>query len=235
MPITTTGAPAELAQLYAKIARVTAAMKRVPKNSTNTHQGYKYANEGDIMDALRAAMGDANLAIMPSVDAIERIAPTNERLGPITRLLMTYAVVCGDTGASVHLQWIGEGQDTGDKAVYKAYTGAEKYFLMKLFLVATGDDPEQDEPQPRQPEPTRRQAPTQAQQTINQNMKPKISTEEAEQRFWTKYSPVLGAADWGLVQKLLDTDEATPTTAGAWINAARAVETALKSETTQAA
>lgn len=38
----------------------------------------------------------------------------------------------------------GEGMDKGDKAGYKAYTGALKYFLANTFMVATGDDPEVD-------------------------------------------------------------------------------------------
>ena len=40
----------------------------------------------------------------------------------------------------------GEGIDKGDKAGYKAYTGALKYYLANTFMVATGDDPEQDSP-----------------------------------------------------------------------------------------
>lgn len=40
----------------------------------------------------------------------------------------------------------GEGMDNGDKAGYKAYTGALKYFLADTFMVATGDDPEKDSP-----------------------------------------------------------------------------------------
>jgi hypothetical protein len=39
---------------------------------------------------------------------------------------------------------IGEGEDSGDKATYKAMTGAQKYALLKLFLISTGDDPEAD-------------------------------------------------------------------------------------------
>jgi len=38
----------------------------------------------------------------------------------------------------------GIGMDTGDKAIYKAETGAQKNFLMQLFLMSTGDDPEHD-------------------------------------------------------------------------------------------
>ena len=40
----------------------------------------------------------------------------------------------------------GEGIDKGDKAGYKAYTGALKYFLADKFMVATGDDPEKESP-----------------------------------------------------------------------------------------
>lgn len=43
----------------------------------------------------------------------------------------------------------GEGIDKGDKAGYKAYTGALKYYLADTFMVATGDDPEQDSPDER--------------------------------------------------------------------------------------
>lgn len=41
----------------------------------------------------------------------------------------------------------GEGIDKGDKAGYKAYTGALKYFLADTFMVATGDDPEKESPE----------------------------------------------------------------------------------------
>lgn len=47
---------------------------------------------------------------------------------------------------------IGEGMDTGDKAIYKAITGAQKYVLMKTFLIPTGDDPELEE-LPQKPQP----------------------------------------------------------------------------------
>jgi hypothetical protein len=48
---------------------------------------------------------------------------------------------------------VGEGQDAGDKAVYKAMTGALKYCLLKTFLIPTGDDPERDETPAKPPAP----------------------------------------------------------------------------------
>ena len=47
-----------------------------------------------------------------------------------------------DTGFYEESVITGEGIDTGDKAGYKAYTGALKYYLANTFMVATGDDPE---------------------------------------------------------------------------------------------
>jgi hypothetical protein len=38
----------------------------------------------------------------------------------------------------------GQGLDVGDKAPYKAMTGALKYALLQSFLLATGDDPEDE-------------------------------------------------------------------------------------------
>lgn len=51
-----------------------------------------------------------------------------------------------DTGFYEKTVITGEGMDKGDKAGYKAYTGALKYYLADTFMVATGDDPEIESP-----------------------------------------------------------------------------------------
>lgn len=51
-----------------------------------------------------------------------------------------------DSGFSETSVITGEGIDKGDKAGYKAYTGALKYYLADKFMVATGDDAEKDSP-----------------------------------------------------------------------------------------
>jgi len=52
-----------------------------------------------------------------------------------------------DTGFGEETVITGEGIDKGDKAGYKAYTGALKYYLANTFMVATGDDPEKESPE----------------------------------------------------------------------------------------
>lgn len=48
------------------------------------------------------------------------------------------------TGMAVRYGF-GFGEDSGDKAIYKAITGAIKYFGSENFLVSTGDDPERED------------------------------------------------------------------------------------------
>ncbi len=141
------------AKLYQKIAVVTAAVSRIPKNGENSFHGYKYATESDITDGLRELLMQNGLAFLPpSVLEWQRDETVdNPKVGPRTRVKMQFELADTDTGEVYTSQMWGEGQDTGDKGFYKAYTGAVKYFLMKTFLIATGDDPEQDHRQPAQP------------------------------------------------------------------------------------
>ena len=57
---------------------------------------------------------------------------------------MTYTFMDADTAEEISVKVAGEGLDPGDKAPYKAMTGALKYALLQSFLLATGDDPEEE-------------------------------------------------------------------------------------------
>lgn len=208
------------ATLYKKIAAVTAAVSRIPKNGENTFHRYRYATESDITDGLRALLHDNGLAFLPpSVIAWERDETIdNPKLGPRTRVLVQFAIGCTETGEVFTAQLWGEGQDTSDKGFYKAYTGAVKYFLMKTFLIATGDDPEQDSRQPEPPRPAR--AP--AERAAGNGHAPRNPT-EAEQRFFGRYSEAIGGADWAAVQRYLASRAPKPTTIEGWIAAAETV------------
>jgi hypothetical protein len=63
-----------------------------------------------------------------------------------------------DTGFYEGTTITGEGIDKGDKAGYKAYTGALKYYLANTFMVATGDDPEKESPEVKMNEKAERKA-----------------------------------------------------------------------------
>lgn len=139
----TPGAKAQ-ATLFAKMAKVLAAVRNVQKRGRNEHFRYDYVQEADLMEAIREHLAANNVAFFASTRSIER-------QGDITTLHMEGTFACGDSGATFTVQGIGCGQDKADKGVYKAYTGAMKYVLWKTFLVSTNDDPERDDA-PRPPQ-----------------------------------------------------------------------------------
>lgn len=143
------------ASLFAKMARVMSSVARVPKSGENTYHHYKYATASDLVDEIRPLLAEQRIAMFISCPSVERI-PLTERLDRqtgeyksvnevLTRVCLTVTFADGDTGATFAVSWHGEGQDTGDKGLYKAYTGALKYLLTDTFLISTGDDPEADE------------------------------------------------------------------------------------------
>lgn len=123
--------------VYGKIAKVMAAVSRIPKNGRNDFHKYNYVTEADLVDTIRPLMADIGLVLIPSQG--ERIDD-----GEIVKIHHTFTFIDADDGSSVQYQVWGEGHDKLDKGSYKAFTGAMKYALMKAFLVSTGDDPEQD-------------------------------------------------------------------------------------------
>lgn len=64
-----------------------------------------------------------------------------------------FEIIDRETGEREVYQAFGSGADTGDKGLYKAYTGAIKYFLANNYLVAEGNDPENDEEEMRNIKP----------------------------------------------------------------------------------
>jgi hypothetical protein len=116
----------------------------VQKKGTNDYQKYKYAGEGNLLEVLRPAMVEAGLMLLPNQKSVA---------GPdeygITTVCVEYTLAHkdGDIWPEKLIAY-GTGGDrnskggVGDKGLYKAATGANKYLLFKLFQIETGDDPE---------------------------------------------------------------------------------------------
>lgn len=132
--------------LVKKLAEVMSEVKRVPKNGFNKFHKYQYATESDVSDLVREELAKRSVMLFPSVISHESREHKN-RSGSteyISTIEMEFTFVDGESGESMAFKTVGEGQDAGDKAYYKAMTGATKYALMKVFLISTGDDPEAD-------------------------------------------------------------------------------------------
>ena len=146
---TTIATDPALAGLAKKLSEVMAAVQRVAKRGRNDFHKYDYATEADIAATVRKELASRRVMLIPQVTAYEvKELPSgkdNKARDPLTILTMTFTFICGDTGARIVSPWVGAGQDGGDKGFYKSMTGAEKYFLLKTFLIPTGDDPERDD------------------------------------------------------------------------------------------
>lgn len=129
--------------LMHKLVEITQTVERIPKNGHNNHQNYDYALESDIKDVVRTEMAKRNLMMIPNeLSRSTTQIPTKNGSHQLVTLEIEYTVNDADSGESIKMVGYGDGQDSGDKAVYKAKTGALKYALTSLFMIPTGDDPE---------------------------------------------------------------------------------------------
>jgi hypothetical protein len=140
------------ASIYRKLALVYEEVKYIQKDKKNTFHGYSYASEAAIKDHLHDAFAKHGLVMLPpDVISIEDVQKTSDKgkTETVTTIHMRLGVADPETGESVTGTIFGRGVDNADKGPYKAITGGLKYFLTTLFLIPTGDDPEQQQP----PEP----------------------------------------------------------------------------------
>lgn len=132
------------AKIATALHEVMSKVGYIQKTGKNAFHGYKYAGEADLLDKLRPAMVEAGLMLLPSVKSV---SPVDDH-GNVT-VQMEYTLIHKDGDVwPVALGAAGMGNDkakngsVGDKGIYKAITGANKYVLFKLFQIETGDDPE---------------------------------------------------------------------------------------------
>lgn len=120
------------ASLYKKLATVMGSLKRLPKTGENAHFKYKFATDADVADAVREKLAESGVAFFASM-------VSEEREGTRTTVVFEFTFADSETGATITSRWVGEAIDGQDKGLSKAATAAEKYFLLKTFMLSTGD------------------------------------------------------------------------------------------------
>jgi len=135
--------------LVEKISKVQQDIQTVIKGGYNDFNKYAYAREVDIIGEIKPLLGKYRLALTNSGKSITRYTSTDEKQRENETVFVEIEYTLHDLDGKDTLVSIGYGvgKDIGDKAVYKALTGAMKYYLSKTFLVETGDDAENDQKQ----------------------------------------------------------------------------------------
>ena len=115
------------------------------KGGKNTYDNYKYFSEAQYKELFTELFADCGLELKFNEISYDTFTGSEKMSnGRMPRL--EFELMDIETGFGESTVITGEGIDKGDKAGYKAYTGALKYYLANTFMVATGDDPEKESP-----------------------------------------------------------------------------------------
>ena len=115
------------------------------KGATNDFDKYNYFSEAQYKELFTELFSTNGLELTPNELEYSMFEGTEKQAnGRNVKIEFTLTDI--DTGFYETSIVTGEGIDKGDKAGYKADTGALKYYLANTFMVATGDDPEKESP-----------------------------------------------------------------------------------------
>jgi len=133
----------EKVKLFQKILAVQKVLEPLEKTGWNDFQRYNYSTAGDVLLPVRRACNEQGLIVI--ADCIDANIESG-RASCTIRLSVTDS----ETGESLSVTAPGYAEDfsykenrpNGDKAVYKAITGATKYAVRSFFCLPSDDDPE---------------------------------------------------------------------------------------------
>lgn len=129
------------------------------KASRNDVQSYNYVSEADFLALLRPQLAEHDITCFPQHSVISEGTFTTAKGTVMQRITIggDFSFIHAPSQTSIVVRTIGQGTDQQDKAAYKAMTGALKYAVRQLFLVETGDDPEEPktDESPQAPPPSK--------------------------------------------------------------------------------
>ena len=115
------------------------------REATNEFDKYKYFSEAQYKKLFTELLSESKLELKFNELEYSFFEGTEKQSNGRMPKLEFQLIDC-ETGFYETTVITSEAIDKGDKAGYKAYTGALKYYLANTFMVATGDDPEKESP-----------------------------------------------------------------------------------------
>lgn len=130
--------------LAQKIAKANKDIGAISKDGSNDRQNYAYQSIEAIRAAVRKVLGDNGLAIFPSYDKPEFFERKTQHGGTyfFARVMGHFTITDGIE--KMVCDFPGEGSDSGDKAIQKACTSAQKYFYKGIFNISDRDEDDPD-------------------------------------------------------------------------------------------
>ena len=145
IPRTATAPVSHQLSLKQKLAEVRRRIGQIEKRGINHEGNYNYVRAADLSGAVGDVLAELGVIMLPHLESISS-EPLGDRAGGdhLTRVVIAYTFMDTNNSEELTVKVAGEGVDPGDKSVCKAQTSALKYALLQSFLIATGDDPEED-------------------------------------------------------------------------------------------
>ena len=119
------------------------------KGAVNDFDNYEYFSEAQYKELFTELFSKCGIGFNSTETNVQLIDGTDkQKFGVFVTIEFQMSDI--DTGYTIKSIHSGIACDKGDKALYKAKTGALKYFFATTFLVATKDDPERvDDEKPK--------------------------------------------------------------------------------------
>lgn len=137
---------AKLQQKKSALRKILKAKGVLKREGNNAFDKYSYFSEAQYKQLFTELFSEAGLELkFTELDYTAYDGTDKQPNGRMVKLCFT--LIDTETGFDEDTVITGEALDKGDKAGYKAYTGALKYYLANTFMVATGDDPEVESPE----------------------------------------------------------------------------------------
>lgn len=123
--------------LTSKILEVNRQVTTVEKGGTNNFNKYSYSRLGDILAPLRPVLQKLGLVVTQSTIPLHnKIEEIGTKYYSNSAVQCTTTVFDTETGESLSVESVGFSMDAnGDKAAYKAITGARKYGITSIFCL----------------------------------------------------------------------------------------------------
>jgi ERF superfamily len=141
------GAQEQIAGLMEKLRTVAASIDRVPKRGRHP-MGFEFVTESDLAETVREQLAEHGVVFLISEAETmfrETTVGRENRQVTVTSVLFNLAFVDTATGALVSSRFRGESMPNNSKEFQAASAFAVKYFLLRTFLIPSGEDPDLDD------------------------------------------------------------------------------------------
>ena len=134
--------------VYTKLHTIQAQVQSVEKNGVNKFQKYNYVTLNDILNAVRPFLKELGLCVFQSTTSHNSKTEflDEKTFYSMSEVHIDTTLVDTEDNSQITVGSVGYSTDkNGDKAAFKAETGARKYGLLKLFGLDTCEaEPEED-------------------------------------------------------------------------------------------